>query len=133
MEEHTNKAVQEKLQTLGRFKFNNKKTDTSIERETRKQQEFVDEEGSEPRIYEGQWSVKTEKPDGYGAMVYPNGQFYEGSFKDGQMHGEGRLIHADCDVYEGEWKENKANGKGVYTYADGNSYEGSWVEDKQEG
>ena len=133
VEEHTNKAVQEKLQTLGRYKFNNKETDVSVDRDTRDMQEWVESENAEPKIYKGQWGKKSNKPDGYGCMIYPNGQFYEGSFSDGQMSGHGRLIHQDCDVYEGEWQANKANGKGTYTYADGNSYEGDWVDDKQDG
>ena len=44
-------------------------------------------------------------------------------------NGYGRVIYADGDMYEGEWKDDKAQGKGIYIHADGAKYEGEWVED----
>ena len=45
-------------------------------------------------------------------------------------NGYGRVIYADGDMYEGEWKDDKAQGKGIYIHAEtGAKYEGEWVED----
>jgi hypothetical protein len=34
---------------------------------------------------------------------------YEGNFKDGQKTGFGKMIYPNGDIYEGEWFENKVN------------------------
>ena len=42
-------------------------------------------------------------------------------------------MYPDGDVYEGEWKDDKANGFGIYYYSNGNKYEGYWENDCQHG
>lgn len=42
-------------------------------------------------------------------------------------NGFGRLIYENGDVYEGEWVNNKANGKGKYQIVEGPTYIGEWV------
>lgn len=128
--DHANSTVQKKLKQLGRFKFDNHNVkDLGVEREFRELQLVPVEEGESKQLFQGQWSVREGKPDGYGAMIMEDGSFYEGSLSRGKLHGRGRLIHLDGDFYEGEWKEGKAHGHGKYTYADGAFYEGEWVED----
>ena len=43
--------------------------------------------------------------------------------------GYGRLIHPTGDTYEGEWQLDKANGFGIFSNPDGYRYEGDWQED----
>ena len=43
--------------------------------------------------------------------------------------GYGRLIHPTGDMYEGEWQLDKANGRGVFTNFEGYRYEGDWLDD----
>lgn len=45
-------------------------------------------------------------------------------------NGRGRLIHPDGDIYDGYWKDDKAHGFGHYTHTDGAYYEGYWLNDK---
>ena len=42
-------------------------------------------------------------------------------------NGYGRLVYREGDVYEGKWTEDKANGFGVYTHLNGLRYEGHWL------
>ena len=34
---------------------------------------------------------------------------YDGNYKDGLKHGFGRMVYPNGDIYEGEWFENKVN------------------------
>jgi hypothetical protein len=43
-------------------------------------------------------------------LIWANGSFYEGYWRNDKANGNGRLIHADGDVYEGEWRDDKAHG-----------------------
>jgi hypothetical protein len=48
-------------------------------------------------------SLKTNRKDGLGVQLYPDGARYEGTFKDGLFHGWGKMSQANGDVYMGEW------------------------------
>ena len=37
------------------------------------------------------------------------------------------------DVYDGEWKDDKKQGQGKYTWASGDIYDGDWLDDKMQG
>lgn len=39
----------------------------------------------------------------------------------------GRLIHPNGEGYQGEWKNDKVNGYGVYLHSDGSKYIGNWL------
>ena len=43
------------------------------------------------------------------------------------------MISPNGDVYEGTFKNGKFNGQGVLTCSDGSSYTGEWVNDLQQG
>lgn len=43
-------------------------------------------------------------------------------WKNGVREGYGRLIHPTGDMYEGEWANDKANGQGVFENLEGYSY-----------
>jgi hypothetical protein len=119
IEVHSNLTVQEKLKKLGRFAFDNHNVrNLGVEREHKDLQTVPEVEGESTKLYEGQWNIKTNLPDGYGAMILEDGSFYEGSFSNGKMEGHGRLIHPYGDYYTGNWVDSKANGEGVYMHAD---------------
>ena len=59
---------------------------------------------------------------------------FEGNYKDGLKDGFGKMTFPNGDIYEGEWKENVINGEGSYTYKKtGDIYSGSWVNGKKSG
>lgn len=73
------------------------------------------------------------KMNGYGVMVYKNGDKYEGSFVNDKCEGTGTMTYSDGSVYVGEFKNNRKNGYGVMTYANGDQYEGNFVGDIKNG
>lgn len=71
--------------------------------------------------------------EGYGSLVWDNGDLYEGQFIANKRHGKGRLVWASGEVYEGEFFEGKRTGFGVYSWSNGERYEGEWLEDQPHG
>jgi MORN repeat len=51
--------------------------------------------------YLGEWVG--DLPDGFGIMTFPEGNRYEGAFKNGQKHGYGKFFWTDGDTYEGDF------------------------------
>ncbi len=60
-------------------------------------------------------------------------EVYTGDLVDGKKNGFGKMVYENGNVYEGEWKDDKKSGKGKMFYKDGSSYEGEWKDDKMEG
>lgn len=73
-------------------------------------------------------------------MIYAEGSYYEGNFKDDKMHGEGVLYYEqDKPAYEGEWSQDQFHGQGIlysqcptelegmFDYSDFNSVQDYWV------
>jgi len=52
--------------------------------------------------------------------TFPNGDQYEGDWKNGVMDGIGTYRYKNKDVYIGEYKNNSRQGNGIYKYANGN-------------
>ena len=95
--------------------------------------------------------------NGFGKMIYENGEYYIGEWKDGLRHGKGLLFYNNAilmffgnfigdkfegsgaienqiyDYYIGEWKDNMRDGKGILNYKNGRKYKGGWVKDKVSG
>lgn len=67
---------------------------------------------------------------GKGKHTFANGNIYEGNFDRDKFHGEGKYIFAGGDIYEGNFDHNEFCGKGKYIFADGNIYEGNFDRDK---
>merc|ERR1712100_490914 len=115
-----------------------------------------DEENTGPKyVYEG------EKKDGdatlqhgKGKAVYPNGDEYEGEYKEGKRDGQGtyKWIKTVTDeegvtapaldddgkpifqsTYTGAYVANLKDGEGVFEYPDGSKYQGNWRHDKRHG
>ena len=83
-------------------------------------------------LYSGYYSPNWEK-EIFGIQINQNGSKYVGLFKNGMYDGRGRIIFRNGDYFEGEFKNNKANGFGKYVNVNGEIYLGNWVNDKQEG
>jgi len=73
--------------------------------------------------------------NGKGKIYYKNGNLsYEGDFLDNKAEGYGKMIYEDGEYYIGEFKNGKLNGNGKMYYKKGNlKYEGNYVDGKMEG
>eukprot|EP00826_Nyctotherus_ovalis_P056708 TRINITY_DN770_c0_g2_i3.p1 TRINITY_DN770_c0_g2~~TRINITY_DN770_c0_g2_i3.p1 ORF type:complete len:460 (+),score=123.50 TRINITY_DN770_c0_g2_i3:123-1502(+) len=67
------------------------------------------------------------------AKQYPNGDIYEGDFKNYKRHGKGVCYYENGDRYEGGFKRDERNGKGVFYCGEFVKYEGMWVNGKMSG
>ena len=69
--------------------------------------------------------------NGNGIFTWPNGERYNGGWKDDQRCGQGEMIYINGDIYQGDWKEDKRNGKGMITHPNGKKEKGEWKNDVQ--
>ena len=67
------------------------------------------------------------------AMVYSNGDKYDGEWKDGQRHGRGTMTDYDGSIYTGEFKDGYLHGQGTMVDEDGTKYVGEWKNDEEHG
>lgn len=88
-------------------------------------------EGSMYVTYEGPF--KNDHFDGKGRLTFKNGDVYDGTFLEGQMHGAGHYIFVIGGYYVGPFANNMANGEGRKQYPNGDSYTGEWKDDKRHG
>lgn len=78
--------------------------------------------------------------NGYGKLIYQDGVYYEGNFKNDCINGKGTLFYGqNRPAYAGDWCNNKFNGKGSlynefpspnnapFDYSNFNKIEESWV------
>lgn len=70
---------------------------------------------------------------GEGQYVTPQGDRYEGHFRDGQYQGKGRLVTPDGYEYQGEFDRGRKWGQGRLSYKGKLVYEGGWVDGKKWG
>ena len=83
--------------------------------------------------YYGYWNEDADKREGNGAMIWPDGSRYDGTWVDDEASGFGHHIHANGKIYIGEWLHDKTHGKGKIYHEDGAVYDGEWSENKQHG
>jgi hypothetical protein len=75
---------------------------------------------------------------GRGINQMPNGDVYEGVFRDDRREGRGRYVWGPGpqwagDRYEGEFRQDLRHGQGIYQWANGDRYEGPWVQGRRMG
>jgi len=78
------------------------------------------------------------KKHGKGIKVMPNGDRYEGDFRDDYREGHGIYVWGNKspwsgDRYEGDYVRDKRQGFGVYQWNTGDRYEGEWKNDQRLG
>ena len=71
------------------------------------------------------------EPDGFGKLIYPNGNNFEGFWKGGKIHGKGTFFWSDGRKYVGFFQNGEPIGKGTYIYKDGSKESGKWEYSKQ--
>ena len=81
--------------------------------------------------YDGEW--KNKAPNGMGVMIYANGEIYSGYWTNGIKNGLGTMRFLSGDEYLGNWENDKISGEGKMTYANKDYYEGNWLDNKQHG
>ena len=85
--------------------------------------------------YDGEF--KDDKMEGHGVYIYTNGEKYVGVWKDDKKHGHGVYTGAPTrgtsDTYDGQYKDDKKNGNGKFTSKGGNIEEGVWQDNQMNG
>lgn len=82
--------------------------------------------------YEGEW--KNGKPNGIGKMTYANGDVFERKWPKGGINVNGEMIYYISEAYyEGNWKDGEKDGFGKMIYSNDDVYEGNWKNGKQDG
>eukprot|EP01118_Nematostelium_gracile_P018084 TRINITY_DN7906_c0_g1_i4.p1 TRINITY_DN7906_c0_g1~~TRINITY_DN7906_c0_g1_i4.p1 ORF type:complete len:375 (-),score=70.08 TRINITY_DN7906_c0_g1_i4:23-1147(-) len=71
-------------------------------------------------------NIKKWMRNGPGKFLFPNGQAYDGDFCDEDYHGKGKLTLQNGVVYEGQWEKGSKHGQGTMTWPGGFSYSGGW-------
>lgn len=66
-------------------------------------------------------------------VVFPNGDRYEGQFREGLFHGWGVFQYANGDRYEGEFRGDLKHGRGMFIGRNGERYEGQYAQDVRQG
>jgi hypothetical protein len=79
--------------------------------------------------------IKNKQPNGLGVATYSNGNAlrYAGNFVNGMYSGKGSMVFSDGAFLTGEWKNGKLNGKGANLSKNGNLYSGNFLEGKKDG
>nr|CAD7196151.1 unnamed protein product [Timema douglasi] len=74
--------------------------------------------------YEGERNDSNQR-HGQGRALLPNGDVYEGQYRNGKRHGGGLYVFRGGARYEGQWKKGVKHGEGKFHYPDGSWYEGT--------
>ncbi len=88
--------------------------------------------GATGAIYKGEW--RDGRPMGNGTLFTLPNELIEGRF-DGYriVDGQVKILFANGEYYEGNFKNNMRNTTGIHYYANGDFYDGEWVNDKRVG
>ena len=66
--------------------------------------------------------------DRRGIAIFPDGNRYDGFWKNDMPHGFGRMIYSSSGyIYEGNWNQGQKDGQGAYKHLHGMMYEGNWT------
>ena len=84
--------------------------------------------------YEYEGEIKDSKRDGYGKLIFENGIYYIGQWKNDMKHGKGTLYKKDNSlIYEGDFENDKYNGFGKLNEENGDYYIGEWKDGLKHG
>ena len=91
--------------------------------------------GKGERVYKGMRLKRQMKTwEGLGHIKFKDGSEYQGFTAKEKFNGRGRMTQPNGDVYQGDWKDGVADGKGVFIQKDaGVIYDGDWKNDLQHG
>ena len=81
--------------------------------------------------YKGAW--KNNMFNGKGYLRFPSGEYYEGDFKEHMMQGKGMMSWPTGEKYEGEFLNNQFNGQGKFTWKNGTFYKGEFSKGEASG
>ncbi|MGT2935024.1 MORN repeat-containing protein [Streptococcus castoreus] len=70
--------------------------------------------------------VVNHRMNGEGKLVFPNGDTYIGSFRNGVFEGEGTFTASTGWSYKGQFHKGQANGKGVLKAKNAKVYKGTF-------
>ena len=79
---------------------------------------------TEDYTYKGSW--KNGKPNGYGEILFNNGNVYKGDILNGEPHGHGEYKRNNGTVYMGNFKYGKYDGYGEVKWPNGSKYKGEF-------
>ena len=82
-------------------------------------------------IYLGEF--KNNKKEGYGSIIWKDGNKYKGEFKNNQLNGYGIIEYPGEKYYQGEIKNGRINGFGEFFWKNGKRYIGNYKNDKRNG
>ncbi|MBD2056125.1 pentapeptide repeat-containing protein [Oculatella sp. FACHB-28] len=71
--------------------------------------------------------------DGRGSMMYPNGDRYDGEFRDGKRNGCGTFTFENGRNYVGQFRDDQFQGQGIWTLENGDRYIGEFQANKCNG
>ena len=127
-------------QSPGSGEMTNKPRSTKKKRKKKKKKKNVgassgrSSEPSPPFLGSHEGETLDSLRHGKGILRFANGDFYEGSFKQGYRDGMGRYtLEKGKRIYSGEWKRSLRHGKGTEIFPDGSRYEGMYAKDRFEG
>lgn len=70
---------------------------------------------------------------GSGHFRFLSGEFYAGSWHDGEMEGNGTVVFPEIGEYNGEMSDSQRNGQGTFQWYTGERYTGEWKQDEMSG
>jgi hypothetical protein len=91
----------------------------------------IEESGEGGYSYTGEFLMN--KKEGYGTMIWKDGQKYQGQFKNNQMNGYGIIKYPENIFYQGEIKNGILEGFGEFFWKKNKKYIGNYKNDKRNG
>lgn len=91
------------------------------------------EKFTDGRSYYGIWDKKSSSPYKQGTMTWPDGNKYEGGWKEGRFDGQGTMTWPDGSKLIGVYLAGLKHGQFTKTWLDGRKEESIWLNDKLNG